>query len=264
MKVWHNFFLEETSSIAEAMEELLLIGAEDLSVIEAEETFFCARVEKGVLPPSFAHIIRYEEIPEEINWQEQWELFCPYYQDGICRVPLKDFSSLKEGELLLSAGAGFGDLSHPTTELMLLQLQGKVEGKIVADIGCGSGILGLFALLLGASKVFAIDIDPLALVHTEENAKINYLQITVATSLEEGCKVDTLLLNMTFEEQRCAIASLPKNFFANIWITSGILQEQMQAYRFFMEGKGLICIDTFEKDSWVCCVFSQRQQGASQ
>lgn len=264
LKAWYNFFLIETSSIAEAMEELLLIGAEDLSVIEAEETFFCCRLDKGALPSSFTHISRYEEISEEINWHEQWELFCPYYQEGMCRVPLQDFCSVKEGELLLSAGAGFGDLSHPTTELMLRQLEGKVEAKVVADIGCGSGILGLFALLLGASKVFAIDIDPLALKHTQENAQINHLQITVDTALEEGCKVDTVLLNMTFEEQKQAMACLPNNFVAKTWVTSGILQEQMPTYRSFMEAKGLVCIDTFEKDSWVCCVFNQRQQEASQ
>lgn len=262
MSIWCNFFLKEQSSIAEGMEELLLIGVQDLSVIEADEVFFCGRMGQE-LPSSFCHIKRCEKIEEQINWQEQWELFCPYYKEGMCRVPLSNFSSHFKGELLLKAGGGFGDLSHPTTELVLEQLEGKVENKIVADIGCGSGVLGLFALLLGASKVFAIDIDPAALEHTKENAKLNQLEVTIGTSLVQGCEVDVVLLNMTFEEQKEAIASLPVGFIAKLWITAGILEEQLQKYQMFMEQKGFTCIEVVRKESWVCCLFNQHQPVAS-
>jgi ribosomal protein L11 methyltransferase len=137
------------------------------------------------------------------------------------------------------------------------QMAAAVEGKIVADIGCGSGVLGIFALLLGAHRVFAIDIDPAALEHARENANINHVEdrLMISTCLTNS-DIDVLLLNMTFEEQKKAIAAFPLQLKAKMWITSGILQEQLAVYLSFMEEKGLVIRKVIEKEPWVCCIFS--------
>lgn len=76
--------------------------------------------------------------------------------------------------LMLDPGLAFGTGTHPTTALCLEWLDGQdVQGKQVIDYGCGSGILGLAALLLGAEHVVGVDTDPQALEASRENARRN-------------------------------------------------------------------------------------------
>ncbi|RKG55198.1 50S ribosomal protein L11 methyltransferase [Acinetobacter cumulans] len=74
----------------------------------------------------------------------------------------------------LDPGLAFGTGNHASTFLCLQWLgQTDVKDKIVIDYGCGSGILGVAALLLGAKKVYATDIDPQAVLATKQNAELN-------------------------------------------------------------------------------------------
>ncbi|MAZ05822.1 MAG: 50S ribosomal protein L11 methyltransferase [Halomonas sp.] len=114
---------------------------------------------------------------EDKDWERAW---------------MDDFQPLKFGErlwivpswheapdpdaanLMLDPGLAFGTGTHPTTALCLEWLDGQdVQGKQVIDYGCGSGILGLAALLLGANLVIGVDTDPQALEASRENARRN-------------------------------------------------------------------------------------------
>ncbi|MEY2864599.1 MAG: hypothetical protein RLY58_2306, partial [Pseudomonadota bacterium] len=76
--------------------------------------------------------------------------------------------------LMLDPGLAFGTGNHASTFLCMQWLDGEdLAGKTVIDFGCGSGILGIAALLLGAKQVYATDIDPQALLATRQNAEIN-------------------------------------------------------------------------------------------
>lgn len=78
--------------------------------------------------------------------------------------------------LKLDPGLAFGTGTHPTTALCLQHLEGNIHGgERVLDFGCGSGILGIAAVLLGAQSFTGIDIDPQAISASEENAKRNNL-----------------------------------------------------------------------------------------
>lgn len=78
--------------------------------------------------------------------------------------------------LILDPGLAFGSGTHPTTFLCLQWLESQaLAGKIVIDYGCGSGILGIAALLLGAERVIAVDNDPQALLATRDNADRNHI-----------------------------------------------------------------------------------------
>ena len=74
----------------------------------------------------------------------------------------------------LDPGLAFGTGNHAST-FLCLQWLGSVDlkDKVVVDYGCGSGILGVAALLLGAKKVYATDIDPQAVLATQQNAELN-------------------------------------------------------------------------------------------
>jgi len=100
----------------------------------------------------------------------------------------------------LDPGLAFGSGSHPTTALCLQWLaETDVSGCRVIDYGCGSGILGIAAARLGATRVFATDIDPQALHATAANAARNRLAGRVVTGVPAergGFKADILLANI--------------------------------------------------------------------
>ena len=117
------------------------------------------------------------EILEDKDWVREWMdnyhpmqfgerlWVCPSWKEP----PQKDAVNL-----LLDPGLAFGTGTHPTTSLCLKFLDREVKGgELVVDFGCGSGILGIAALLLGANHMAGTDIDPQALLATEDNANRN-------------------------------------------------------------------------------------------
>ncbi len=89
----------------------------------------------------------------------------------------------KATTIMLDPGLAFGTGTHPTTALCLQWLdrhQDFFNNQIVIDYGCGSGILGIAARKLAASKVYAVDIDPQAIIATKDNAQNNAIDIEVS------------------------------------------------------------------------------------
>lgn len=99
--------------------------------------------------------------------------------------------------LRLDPGLAFGTGSHPTTALCLRDLAHRAPRALrVCDYGCGSGILGIAAAMLGAQSVYATDIDPQALLATENNARSNGVTITLCPDPASIPPVDLLLANI--------------------------------------------------------------------
>lgn len=117
------------------------------------------------------------EILEDKDWEREWmknyHPMCFGDRLWICPswTPPPEPDAIN---LMLDPGLAFGTGTHPTTALCLQWLdQQDLTNKTVVDFGCGSGILAIAALLLGAKHVMAIDIDPQALDATLDNAKRN-------------------------------------------------------------------------------------------
>lgn len=104
--------------------------------------------------------------------------------------------------LALDPGLAFGTGTHPTTALCLEWLDGQpLDDCVVVDYGCGSGILGIAALLLGARRVIAVDNDPQALVATRDNAERNgiapeRLITCLPDQLPADCRADVTVANI--------------------------------------------------------------------
>jgi precorrin-6B methylase 2 len=103
--------------------------------------------------------------------------------------------------LELDPGGGFGTGMHPTTRLLVQELATRIRGaERVFDVGCGSGVLGLSALRLGAGSVVACDIDPVAVEATRRNAALNGLEhrlhATVALLGEIAGTFDVIVANI--------------------------------------------------------------------
>jgi ribosomal protein L11 methyltransferase len=115
-------------------------------------------------------------------------------------VPAEEFDRADATALGLHMGLGFGTGQHPTTQLCLQWLEHQsVAGQSVLDFGCGSGVLALAALKLGARTATAIDNEPQALDATRRNAELNRLQsrlvIGPPAELEPG-PFDLILANV--------------------------------------------------------------------
>ncbi|MFT5721648.1 MAG: ribosomal protein L11 methyltransferase [Motiliproteus sp.] len=117
------------------------------------------------------------ELVEDKDWEREWMDNYHPMQFGqrlwVCpsSKPVPDPTAVN---LMLDPGLAFGTGTHPTTALCLEWLeQQELEGKLLIDYGCGSGILGIAALLLGATRMIGIDIDPQALQASRDNAQRN-------------------------------------------------------------------------------------------
>jgi ribosomal protein L11 methyltransferase len=132
---------------------------------------------------------RFDDIPDKA-WEREW---------------LKDFRPMRFGRRLwvcpaglpagdpdavridLDPGLAFGTGTHPTTALCLEWLESRdLAGRDVVDFGCGSGILAIAALKLGAGRVRAVDIDPQALLATRENAARNGVEAGLEVTSDAG------------------------------------------------------------------------------
>ncbi|ESS70999.1 ribosomal protein L11 methyltransferase PrmA [Methyloglobulus morosus KoM1] len=104
--------------------------------------------------------------------------------------------------LILDPGLAFGTGTHPTTALCLEWLASHdLKGKTIIDYGCGSGILAIAAVLLGAKIAYAVDIDPQAITATQSNAEKNNVQDKILPYLPEqfkliNVKADVVLANI--------------------------------------------------------------------
>jgi ribosomal protein L11 methyltransferase len=102
----------------------------------------------------------------------------------------------------LNPGLAFGTGTHPTTALCLIWLDNMIEltNLTVLDYGCGSGILAIAAAKLGASHIWAVDIDPQSLLASSENAVENNVEdritLSIPDSLPIALSVDILLANI--------------------------------------------------------------------
>ena len=167
--------------------------------------------------------------------------------------------------LRLDPGAAFGTGTHPTTQLCLESLEMRLsqgaENQTIADIGCGSGILSLGALLLGAKEVHAIDTDPLAVKTTKSNLELNNIDPQKLKILE-GSIEKLPQLETTYDGIVCNILAdtilelFPQ--FALIthdksWaILSGILVEQADKIADLVEGQGWTIAALWKRGEWCC------------
>jgi len=171
--------------------------------------------------------------PPQLSWEAEWAEHSPLSHEGQFTLDLSPYGPDPQ-HLTLEPGPGFGDFSHPTTQLTLAAMAPYIGGATVVDIGCGSGILALSSLKLGARRAYALDIDSQALEHTRKNASINELesQVTIASQIKEPIDPSPLIvMNMILYNQMEAwpVHSQLATPGAQI-ITSGILKSQTESY----------------------------------
>jgi ribosomal protein L11 methyltransferase len=140
--------------------------------------------------------VRVQPLAEE-DWANAWK--ASYHPLRIGRhfwiVPAWERENVSLGPddlpIILDPGMAFGTGLHPSTQLCLMALEDVARpGQRVLDAGCGSGILSIAALRLGAAQVDAFDIDPIAVRATEENAALNDLPVPIHVIASAGPGAD--------------------------------------------------------------------------
>lgn len=213
----------------------------------------------------------YQLLPnQQVDWNQSWSTHAWNFRDGYTRIPIKDFMknavTHKNKELLLKPGPGFGDFSHPSTQMTLhLMVKHLQATNTLIDIGCGSGILSLFAALCGVTNCIGLDIDPLALQHATENSLLNQadhadflLPEHFDSFWKKKKKPSPLLItmNMISSEQRTAWNSLPLlHSLPSTIIISGILISESSEYLKECQSRGWQKIEDCKQEGWIAFAF---------
>ncbi len=229
--------------------------------IDAEKIMALLKISLGFPSLEF----KSEILPDE-DWvrKTQSEFPTQFYGENLCvQTTWRKNPEFPGAILTIDPGLAFGTGTHPTTSLCLSWLaENDIKNKIIIDYGCGSGILALAALALGAKKVYATDHDPQALLATENNAKLNSfvnednLEIFTIHPLKH--KADIVLANILANpliELSETLRSLVKP--NGYLILSGILMHEadkvFSAYQAHFEK-----INLTEKENWCRLVLQGR------
>lgn len=200
-------------------------------------------------------------VSNQLTIKPTWEEYTPQSAD--------------EKIIELDPGMAFGTGTHPTTTLCLRALEGIIQdGDDVIDVGTGSGILAIGACLLGASRVLALDLDPVAVTIAGENLTLNNLQekITVVESdllsvitkgvgpeLGVTVPVRVVVANILAE----VILLFPDDVYQALqpggyFIASGIYKNKEQVVREGLLAAGFEIEETAREEDWIAFVARKR------
>ena len=209
------------------------------------------------------------QLIDEEDWASGWK---DYWQpmeigDRFLIYPAWETPESESERLILrlDPGAAFGTGTHPTTQLCLesleMRLSDNAEHQTLADIGCGSGILSLGSILLGAKKVFAVDTDTLATQTCRSNCQLNQIsreQIIVRNGsieklIETGELFDGIICNILADTITELFPQFNQITHEKSWATlSGILLNQADRIADVVEHQGWTVAALWKRKDWCC------------
>lgn len=192
------------------------------------------------------------------DWSENWKQYFKPLEIGkkVLVVPEweEDVPKTDRTKFVINPGVSFGTGSHESTRMCIEEIENNLtEGASVLDLGCGSGILSVIALLLGASEATAVDIDPMAVETAYSNLALNNLpkeiyhgfagDITEDTELCQSLsqtKYDIVLANIV-ADVIINLSGYVKSFMkpGAVFICSGIIIERKDEVKKALQDAGL-------------------------
>ena len=220
----------------------------------------------------FSYIPPQLSILHEEDWANSWKINFKPTRIGerlVMKPSWEEYEPLPTDIVLeLDPGMAFGTGTHATTRLCLEALEKLVfsenafaQGSSdVLDVGCGSGVLAIAAALFGAEHVTAVDIDPIAVTVTAENAAINGVETVVNASTtdlgETGSGYSIVMANILAEDlvkmnRELLLRMAPGGFL----ILSGILAEREEYVIKGFAGLPLNLQKVTRQEEWICLIY---------
>ena len=214
-----------------------------------------------------------ESQTEDIDWVNNWkQYFHQFYIDDILVIP--SWEEVKEEDkdrmiVHIDPGTAFGTGAHETTQLCIRAVKKYVtENSEILDVGCGSGILGMIALMLGAKHSVGTDLDPCAITATHENMEVNGItkdryEVMIGNIIDDKEvqdrvgyeKYDIVLANI-LAEVLVPLTPVIVNQMKKgaIYITSGIINDKEETVVNAVKAAGLEVLEVNYQGEWVSVV----------
>ncbi len=210
---------------------------------------------------------------DEDTWLNEWKKYYKPFKIGnrvIIRPSWEEYTAVGDEVVFnIEPGHVFGTGQHDSTRMCIEQLENYVKADDdVLDLGCGSGILSIIALLLGSKFAYACDIDANAKGVAYENASLNDIDVTkyqveAGNILEDQWLID----DINTRKYEVVVANIVADVIIGIsdfsakalkeggvFITSGIIEERADDVSEAIREAGLTIIDTIHNNGWVCIV----------
>lgn len=276
MVVPYGIYIEDYSALEEETLEIAHIDLIEQSLLEKDRTKGIIHVyvnphENPLEAVSFIkERLESENISFEItiadckteDWVNNWKQYfhpMPIGKKLLIRPTWEDeYDPQGRTVLHIEPGLAFGTGSHPTTKLCLETLENYIsENSTVLDIGCGSGILSIASLLLGAKSAFGVDIDKLAVKTALENAKENGFEPPVFKAVNGNLSdkvtgkynviVANIVADIIMDFNKEVGHFLDKD---GVYITGGIIDSRKDEVIYSFEQNGFKIIENFEEKGW--------------
>lgn len=211
-----------------------------------------------------------ESQTQDVDWENNWkEFFHSFYVDDIFIKPTWEEAEPEKDTRVtieIDPGISFGTGKHETTQLCIRALDHYLKkGDNVLDLGCGSGILSIVSLKLGASHVTGTDIDEDCIISSGENMKVNHLDEKdadfIVGNLISDQELQNRLGNGTFDIVAANILAdviIPMAPYIpacmktdGIFIASGIIDFKENAVKEALEAAGLSVLEISHQGEWV-------------
>lgn len=211
---------------------------------------------------------------EDTDWINNWkEFFKPFRVDDdiIIKPTWESLDYVREEDMVIEIdpGTAFGTGSHETTKLCILGLKKYLKkGDKILDVGCGSGILSIIALKLGAGSALGIDIDPNAITATHENAAVNFIRPEEFTIMSGNIIDDKEVQEQVgMNEYDIVVANILADVIiplsgmirqhmkpGALFITSGIINTKKDEVEQAILANGFEIVEIHEMGEWVSIV----------
>ena len=283
MTVPYGIYIEDYSNLEAEVEEIAHIDLIDEALLSRDREHAVIHIYispeenpaeaisylKTMLPLSGIDFELETGSVKEADWANEWKKFYHPIRVGkrlmICPSWETCDTNPEDIKITLDPGMAFGTGTHETTRLCMELLEHYISKETeMLDIGCGSGILAVTALLLGAKKAVGVDIDELAVKVAEENARRN----GVSEPLKLICGDLTEKVTGTFDVI-CAnivadvIIRMSKDIRSfmkpnAVLLCSGIIEPRESEVVAAMQACGLTCVTTLREKGWVAAAFAAR------
>ena len=287
MAVPYGIYLEDYRFLEEEIDEIAHIDLIDEALKDKDRTKGVVHIylEPGENPAEAVAFLQEQYaqagIPTELtvipcrreDWQDNWKqyfkptevgeklLIQPILEDdGSASSKLQNIPNTERKVLYLEPGLAFGTGTHETTRLCLQTLEENVHGgETVLDLGCGSGILSIAALLFGASRAEGVDIDELAVKTAVENGRRNGFEEPVLTyhcgdmAKQVSGTFDIVVANIV-ADIIVLFCETARNFMkaGSVFIVSGILNTREQDVLDAFAANGFEVVSRKADGEWLC------------